>query len=444
MKKLLIITRDFPPYEGRGGVMRILKFAAYLPEFGWKASIFCEKKGVTGDNSLRKEIDGKAEVIPVAWKSPSQQKNYHKERLNAPDVSTIQKVHSLSYRSLYFNLLMSYHNYFMAPDLHWPWAQQTIEHALNLHKDRSFDALLTSGPPFSTFRAGIEIQKSTQLPLALDFRDGWWKNPLYKNWKKKFIDAQNRLLEKQAVSVAGLALFVSDPLTEIYQKRYPAAQCRMRTLENGFDSNDFKEISSPNDTKTDTLNFIFCGSVGGRRDPGPFLSAVEQIKKDFPEWAENVRISFVGRFRGDKEGWKKRLGNMLEITGEVNHEKAIRYMTAADILVLITHASEGGKTVMSGKIYEYAALRKPILAVAHECAATDFIRKYNAGFVVGYEKIDVITSMLKTIIGMWKEGEEFPRIGRETLRLYERKRLAGILGGELDKLIEQLSPRRVR
>ena len=62
LKKILIITRDFPPYEGRGNVMRILKFSKYLPEFGWQTFIVCEKKddGKHRKKSKRKRLKGAA------------------------------------------------------------------------------------------------------------------------------------------------------------------------------------------------------------------------------------------------------------------------------------------------------------------------------------------------------------------------------------------------
>jgi len=38
MPRILIITYYFPPW-GMGGVQRVLKFAKYLPEYGWDVTI---------------------------------------------------------------------------------------------------------------------------------------------------------------------------------------------------------------------------------------------------------------------------------------------------------------------------------------------------------------------------------------------------------------------
>ena len=44
MKKVLIITYYWPP-AGGPGVQRVLKFAKYLPEFGWQPIILTVKNG---------------------------------------------------------------------------------------------------------------------------------------------------------------------------------------------------------------------------------------------------------------------------------------------------------------------------------------------------------------------------------------------------------------
>jgi len=44
MKKVLIITYYWPP-AGGPGVQRVLKFAKYLPEFGWQPVILTAKNG---------------------------------------------------------------------------------------------------------------------------------------------------------------------------------------------------------------------------------------------------------------------------------------------------------------------------------------------------------------------------------------------------------------
>ena len=67
MKKVLIITYYWPP-AGGSGVQRWLKFAKYLPKFGWNPIVYTPENpyfDVT-DNALLNDIPNGVEV----WKTP--------------------------------------------------------------------------------------------------------------------------------------------------------------------------------------------------------------------------------------------------------------------------------------------------------------------------------------------------------------------------------------
>ena len=66
--KLLIITHKFPPIGGVAG-MRMLKFAKYLPEYGWHPIVLtvtphdcydCEAWGT--DTTLLTQVEGRATI----------------------------------------------------------------------------------------------------------------------------------------------------------------------------------------------------------------------------------------------------------------------------------------------------------------------------------------------------------------------------------------------
>ncbi|MDZ7796361.1 MAG: hypothetical protein U5N56_04640 [Candidatus Marinimicrobia bacterium] len=63
MKKVLIITYYWPP-AGGPGVQRMLKFARYLPEFGWEPVILTVENGEypARDETLLSEVPGNIRV----------------------------------------------------------------------------------------------------------------------------------------------------------------------------------------------------------------------------------------------------------------------------------------------------------------------------------------------------------------------------------------------
>lgn len=71
-KKVLIITYYWPP-SGGPGVQRVLKFAKYLPQFGWQPVILTVKNGEYPaiDKSLAKDIPPECKVYKTNSFEPS-------------------------------------------------------------------------------------------------------------------------------------------------------------------------------------------------------------------------------------------------------------------------------------------------------------------------------------------------------------------------------------
>jgi hypothetical protein len=71
MKKVLIITYYWPP-AGGPGVQRVLKFAKYLPEFGWEPIILTVENGdyPAIDESLSGEIPDGLQVYKTRTVEP--------------------------------------------------------------------------------------------------------------------------------------------------------------------------------------------------------------------------------------------------------------------------------------------------------------------------------------------------------------------------------------
>ena len=94
MKKVLIITYYFPP-SGGPGVQRVLKFAKYLPEFGWEPVILTVKDGdfPARDESLLKEIPPSLKVFrtPILEPYGFYRQITGKEPGTAVDVKNIPK-----------------------------------------------------------------------------------------------------------------------------------------------------------------------------------------------------------------------------------------------------------------------------------------------------------------------------------------------------------------
>ncbi|MBQ7823010.1 MAG: glycosyl transferase, partial [Bacteroidaceae bacterium] len=124
------------------------------------------------------------------------------------------------------------------------------------------------------------------------------------------------------------------------------------------------------------------------------------------------------------------VSNVLQI-GEVPHSKAIAMSLEADVLVVVHPI--GRKGVYTGKLFDYLATNKPILAL---CDPQDVVgallNETKSGFVVDEADIAGIKKMILRCYSIWKNKEVLPRDWGK-IRQYTRQNQAQILLNYLSK-----------
>ena len=127
------------------------------------------------------------------------------------------------------------------------------------------------------------------------------------------------------------------------------------------------------------------GSFFGKRDPRPFLTALARV--------DGVVARFVGDFRCDRPRVGGRASSTaIELIPYAPHRRALELQRDSEaLLLLIPEAGGRGRGVLSGKVFEYLAAERPILAlVPPDGAAAELLRETGAGVVVAPEDIDGI------------------------------------------------------
>jgi hypothetical protein len=433
MKKILIITRDFPPYSGRGNVMRILKFAKYLPEFGWQPFIIAEKKNNVEDTSLLEQLSSIVKTKYVFIETPQMKKSHYKELIKNKKYSALKRINFFLYRSIVYNLYSFYQYHLMAPDLAYFWAKKSLSIAQDWHEEEQFDLYLTSGPPFSTFKIGIELNEILNIPWVVDFRDAWVGNPIFKQFKLSLINWQNRSLEKKVMKKAGLIIFTTEPMQNEYSRKYSNQKYKMATITNGFDSADYKNLVV-SDKEKNKLHFVYSGTISNKQVPTPFLLGLLRASEIQSEIKNHIKISFIGKFNYKEKNILHKLASIVNVEGTLPHRKALEHMNRADVFLLLINPT-GGNTMMTGKIFEYLAFKKPIFAVSIPCAATDLIKQNNAGYIADWHNEDEIANEIMRIYEDWNVNKLDRIMNDEILIKFERKNLAESLSGHLNQIL---------
>jgi glycosyltransferase involved in cell wall biosynthesis len=171
------------------------------------------------------------------------------------------------------------------------------------------------------------------------------------------------------------------------------------TIANGC---DFDDVAGLERTPSDRFRVTHTGSFFGRRDPRPFLQALDNSGLD-------VVARFLGDFRPADRAWAEGLGlgDRLELRPYASRVASLALQRDSEALLLLIPEADGrGRGVLSGKVFEYIAVGRPILAaVPPDGAAAALIRETGAGVVAAPDDPSAIREALDDLHGRWRTGD---------------------------------------
>jgi glycosyltransferase involved in cell wall biosynthesis len=148
------------------------------------------------------------------------------------------------------------------------------------------------------------------------------------------------------------------------------------------------------------MRITHAGSFFGKRDPRPFLTALGAIDA-------NIVARFVGDFRRADFDWARAQGleSKLELIPFSPRRQSLELQRDSEVLLLLLpEVGERGRDVPSGKLYEYLAARRPILAaVPPDGTAAALIREAQAGTVVPPDDVDALRDAIRAIAAQWQQ-----------------------------------------
>jgi glycosyltransferase involved in cell wall biosynthesis len=122
----------------------------------------------------------------------------------------------------------------------------------------------------------------------------------------------------------------------------------------------------------------------------------------------DVTARFVGDFRTADREWAEKLGlgDRLELHPYVPRRRSLELQRDSEaLLLLIPDAGGRGKGVLSGKVFEYLAAERPILAsVPPDGAAAELIEETGAGVVAPPDDPAAIADALRGLVERYEAG----------------------------------------
>ena len=274
-----------------------------------------------------------------------------------------------------------------------PAAWRALRHLL---AGQQFDCLITSSPAASTHLLGLVLGSRRPAWIA-DFRDGWLFEPLLPPFPTSAQRALDRWLERRVALKADAVVAVTAPIAEDFRARLdvPAEH-----VPNGWDPELEPDPASAPSLDRRRFTFVHAGAMSGGwgRDPRPLLQALRRLIDEEPGLAERIQLVVAGRSEDDERALLEDadLGEAIRHLGYVPRSEALALQRAAGALVLITSRNRGEAT---GKLYEYMAAGRPVIALAEGNEAARIVAETNIGVLVPPDDVGAIADALRAAIG---------------------------------------------
>jgi glycosyltransferase involved in cell wall biosynthesis len=383
--KVLIVTLYFPP-SGGGGVQRPLKFATHLPELGIETHVLApdDPKWIHRDDELQPPT--------LAW--------VHRARYLGPKGrKPAEELHGTSGLERVARQTQLAGRRLLVPDENVSWNLTAIPAAIRIVKREGIDVVVTTSPPSSVHLIGAAVQKATGVRWIADLRDSVVAHP-HRHAERMLVrmkEQGERAVAQLVVRRADAVVAVSEAIAAEMHERNPKGP--VVTIANGSDFDDFAGLEH---RPSERLRITHAGSFFGKRDPRPFLTALAQSGLD------DVTARFLGDFRAADSEWAEslELGDRLELIPYAPRRRSLELQRDSDLLLLLIPDAGGrGKGVLSGKVFEYLAAGRPILAVVPtDGAAAELIRDSGAGVVVAPDDVDGMIAALRALHAQWRAG----------------------------------------
>jgi len=430
LKKVLIVTYYWPP-AGGPGVQRWLKFAKYLPEFGFEPIMYTPENPSYPlvDETLVKEVPENIKIVKTKIWEPYQiaekfSKSNKKFKGGQFDVGKNQSFMS--------KLSIFIRGNFFIPDARKFWVKPSIEFLKQYLVENQIDIIVTTGPPHSLHLIGLGLKKDLpNLKWIADFRDPWTEISYYKHLKlTSSSDKKHRQLEKSVFENADLTLATSYTDAENFRKNGANAFC----VTNGFDESTLTTLSVTFEKTKFTLSYV--GVLEQLRNPENLWNALKELCEKHQDFAEDFELKLVGRV-DDKiliDIENSVLKDNIQNLGYLAHDDSVKEMEKSDLLLITNFPNDNSKGIIPGKLFEYLATGKKIISFGPQSADVETIlNKTKAGKHFDYSENIEIQNFIYSLYEDWKVGKSIQNSA--DINEFSRKELTRQLSGLIKELI---------
>ncbi len=245
------------------------------------------------------------------------------------------------------------------PDPKCLWISPSVRFLKKYLKENPVDLIVSTGPPHSMHLIARQVAKITATPWIADFRDPWTGMYTFKNMLNTSLATRiHKKLERAVISEADAVVTVTKGMKAELEQLTPK---RIVVITNGFDPDDYKEISTGQDTK---FSITYTGLFVRDRNPSVLWRVLGEKAAGDERFSKELQIKIIGHT--DKCIPDDILSNGLEknlyVKDYVSHPEAVRQQQSARVLLLAGGQQPEATAILTGKFFEYLATGNRILA----------------------------------------------------------------------------------
>jgi glycosyltransferase involved in cell wall biosynthesis len=265
----------------------------------------------------------------------------------------------------WFSLLLK------TPDSCTGWIVPAVRSGLSAVRRRRPDVIYSTAPYMSAHLIAMIVARCARLPWVADFRDPWHDNP-FRQSQFPSLDRWDAALEWMALKSASHIVCNTPTMAERLCHRRPFVASRCSTILNGFDRERFEGLVPRRAVAGGDFILTHSGQFYGPRSPRVWLSALRRLSDAFPTLARRTHLVLLGAetYEGRRlSDWAAEAGvaDRVRVLGRKTHAEALACMAGSDALVLAGLAGPGSELQVPNKLFEYLALRRPIIVT---CTST--------------------------------------------------------------------------
>jgi len=410
MPKVLIITYYWPP-AGGPGVQRLVKWVQLLPEYGWEPLVLTVKHGdyPALDPGLGRGIPRDLKVFRTKTVEPfgvyKRITGKEKEDKIPTYVLSRDEDESLSQK-----LSRWIRANFFIPDARVGWNPFLKQSGRRIILREKPDLILSSSPPHSLQIGAGKLARLFRLPWIADLRDPWTEAFWEKDLNRTLLAGRlNHRYEMKVLRKASAVITVSPGLVDMFKQK--AENCYY-VIHNGFTRLNASAKASS------VFTIMYTGTLSKFQDPEPLLKALQLLPD---KMLDIMRLRFIGKVY---DAHKTHIEHTSPVPAAFEpylpHDRMMEEARSASLLLKIQAQSGYSDKSIGAKMYDYLAMRKPILVIGGKGGVIEsMVAGTDSGSVFPEKDIQGIAHFLTRCFNAFEKNPVLSLPSGEALKQYE-------------------------